>query len=518
MNDVEAPRWPWWMVPTRLIGRFRPALLATARADAIVLRRLPEVVVAVGLPLLVVVLAGTVSALHATTVGIQHLSATIDWLRFQIDDVFTEAPLFILCAIAIGTFSPALAVLLVAVFGVTDLAAAAFQPDELRPHGVAGQVVPTALIGRMVGIWLLWLLVVEIPVFGRVLASSVHRLAGSRLGVAALSAVATGTFTFLWTQAAAVLIRPVFVWSSVPYGVRFEAIQPIQVGGIVFALAAGAIAAVVAFLRGPGRLLFPAATWPGRRQVRQGLGGLAVAVLRQLLVAGLLTIGLGGLISTPLDAAVLFVAIAGSRPLARLIAQRIPIGRVLDRLSPIVRVALALVLVFAVSLLIIGTGGLRGISEFFSVIAAVAIGVFVIELVTARGPTPDAVRPSVARAAGLGAIFGLGLLAIGFAAPLPVFADNCTSFNDCWSTVAGALLAAAAIPALYALSQSERFFDWFGDQLLGPREPPPPPPPPPTWDDRSPRQRQNAARFRAKDTYEEETDDGFRDEEHDEED
>ncbi|MEX2547461.1 MAG: hypothetical protein WD830_06675 [Chloroflexota bacterium] len=440
MTDIEGQRWPWWMAPARLIGRFRPALLAAAQADAIVLGRLPQAVITFGLPLLVVVLAGVVSALHATTVLI-HVSPNVDWLRFQMDDVFTEAPLFILCAIAIGAFSPALGVLLVAVFGATDLVAAAMQVDELRP-------LPAALAGRLIGIWLLWLLVVEVPVIGRLLASSVHRLAGSRLAVAALSGVVTGGFTFLWTQAAAVLVRPVFVWSSLPSGVRLEAIQPLQTGGIVFALAAGAIAAAVALLRGPGRLLYLGARQSRPTPGPKGVGTLAVTIVRRLVVAGLLTIGLGGLISTWLDAAVLFVTIVGARPAARLVAQRSPIGVVLDRLPPVVRVALAVLLLLSVAFLTVSVGVLKGVSEFFSIIAAVAIGMFVIELVTAPGPALRALRPSVARAAGLGTALGLGLVAIGFGAPLPVFADNCANFTDCWSTVAAAILAGAAIPTL----------------------------------------------------------------------
>lgn len=498
MSDAEVMRWPWWMAPARLIGRFRPALLAAARADAIVLGRLPRVATAVALPLMVFVLAGVVSATHAFA-QLQDPSTQIDWLRFHVDDVFTESPVFILGAIIMGIFSPALGVLLVAVFGVMDLAAAALQPYELSPF-------PRALAGRLVAIWLLWLLVVEVPVLGRVLASSARGLGRSRLGVAALSAVVTGAFTFLWTQAAAVLLRPVFTWSSLPSGVRVEAIQPIQVGGMVFALVAAAMATTVVLLRGSGRLLHPGApTRPAERP-----RSIAVAVVRRLIVATLLTIGLGGIISTPLDTAVLFLALAGAQPLARLIAQRTAIGTVLPRLPPLVRVALAVVLVFGVAVVTVG-GPLQGVSEFFSVIAAVAVGLFVIELVLVPRSERPGPRPSVARGAVLGSGLALALMAIASAAPLPVLADNCANFTDCWSTVAAAVLASVAVSTFMAMGA----FNWFSDQLLGP--PPPPDPPPLTWDDRSPSERQRSDRFRAKDTYQEETDDGFR-RTHDEED
>lgn len=499
MIDAQVLHWPWWMAPARWIGRLRPGLLAAAQSDAIVLGRLPRAIVDLGLPLFVLIVAGIASATHATDV-LQHPSVHIDWLRFVVDDVFTESAPFILGAIAIGLFSPALGVLFVAVFGAMDLVAAAAQVYELKP-------LPGALVGRLVALWLLWLLVVEVPVLARILASSVRRLADSRIAVAAMSAVAAAGFTFLWTQAAAVLIRPVFTWSSLPSGVRLEAIQPIQIGGMVFAVAAGLIAAAVALPRGPGGLLYldVAGGRSGAGVPAVGPGALAVAVGRRLIVAGLLTVALGGLITTWLDAAVLFVALAGARPLARWIVQRSAIGVVAERVPPIVRVALAIAVVYGVALVTVGTALLMKVSEFFSVIAAVAIGLFVVELVTASRSGSVAPRPSAARAAGLGAALGLGLLAIGLAAPLSVFADNCASFNDCWSSVAAAILAAVAVPTLFALGASERFLNWYADQLLGPKTPPPPPKPPLTWDSRTPRQIRDQKKFHDSDTYKEET-------------
>lgn len=481
MDSPPGVGWQWWMAPTRAIGRLRPTLLAAAAADAVVLRRLPNALVAVGLPLLVVVLAGAVSTLHATT-SVQHVSPHIDWLRLQMDDVFTEAPLFILIAIGIGVFSPPLAVLLVAVFGIFDIAAAALQVDELRP-------LPGALAGRLVGIWLLWLLVVEIPALGRVLALSVRRLARSRVAVAALNGLVTSGLTLLWTQAAAVLIRPAILWSSIPTGARVEHIQPIQVGGIIFAIVAGAIAAAVAFARGPSLLLSPVAP---RSPSQPGPWSIPVTVGRRLLVAGLLTVGLGGLMTTPLDAAVLFVALAGARPLGSFIARNTAVGVLLARLTPIVRIGLAIGLVFVVASLTVGAGGLKGVSEFFSVIAAVAVGLFVIELVTAPGVPGAQLRSSLARGAGMGGAVALALVAVSVAAPVAALADNCANFTDCWSTVALGILAAVAIPTLFALGASEKFLGWYGNQLFGPRPPAPPTPkekPPLTWDSHTPRER-----------------------------
>jgi hypothetical protein len=450
MTEAVAARWPWWMTPARLVGRFRPSLRAATAADTVAFQRLPRAVVDIGLPLLLIVVVGVVTFAHATSVY-PHPSVKIDWLRVGIDDVFTESPVFLFVAIALGVLSPALGILLVLLFGVTDLAAAEVQPYELVP-------LPMAVAGRLVAIWLLWLLVVEIPVLGRVLASSTGRLAGSRLAVAALSAVVTGGFTFLWTQAAAVLVRPVFTWSSLPSGVRLEAIQPIQVGGVVFAVAAAVAAAAVA-LAWSGRLLLPSASAPPSQPIFDRLG-VPGAVVRRLVVAGLLTVALGGLITVPIDAAVLFVAIAGARPVARWIAQHSPIGMVIERLPPIVRVALAVALVYGIAYLTVGVAPLRKVSDFFSVIAAVAIGIFVVELVVASRASSVTQRPSIARAAGVGAALGLGLLAIGLAAPSSVFADNCASFPDCWNSVLAAILAAASVPILMWIATR----DWLYEQ------------------------------------------------------
>ena len=459
MADLQVPPWPWWMAPARLVGRYRPALLAAARADAMAFRALPRAVVAVGLPLAVIALAGFVSVLHATTV-LQHVGYPLDWLRFQMDDVWTEAPAFMLCAVAIGVFSPALGVLLVAVFGAMDLAASTLQSDELQP-------LPWALAGRLVAIWLLWLLIVEIPLLGRLLAGSIRRLAGSRLAVAALTGVVTGGFTLFWAAGAAILVRPIFEWSSLPSGGRVEAYLPMQGGGIVFALAGGAIAAAVAFYRRPGGLLQLGAPPTGPTADPRKPAAPVLSAVRRLLFAALLTIGLGGMITEPLDAVVLFAALAGAAPLARLIAARVPFGAVLDRLPSIARVAVAIPLVYGVSFLLINAGLLKSISEFFSVIVVFAVGLFVIELVTARESGPFEVRPSTAAVASLGAALAVAFLAITAVAPMPVFADNGGSFVDMWPAINIAVFAGMATPFIF----------WMAKRFPPPPYLPPPPPP-----------------------------------------
>lgn len=442
---------PWWAAPARLVGRFRPRIAAAAAADSAALRGLPAVFTAVGLPLIVIILAGVVSVTHATAVGV-HASTHVDWLRLQVDDVFTESPVFLLAAIAVGAFSPTLGVFLVAVFGVMDLAAATQQTYELSP-------MPVALAGRLVALWLLWLVVVEIPIFGRQLGLSWQRLAGSRLAVAVLTALATGGFVWIWTLAATVLVRPVFTWSSLPSGVRLEAIQPVQTEGLAFAIVGGLVAGLVALARGPARLVPEPAPGPGHGPPR-GSPALPRQVAGRVVVAALLTVSLGGLISVPLEAVALFAALAGARPLARFVADRTVLGTIVGALPPIARYALAGALTFTVAQVTIAPlytlaafDSTGNVPQFFSVIIAVTIGIVMVELVTTPR-APDSTRVTVASSAGVVAVLVVGLLLLLLAAPATVLADNCAGLSDCWNSPFLAALTGGALPLAMAAANS----------------------------------------------------------------
>jgi hypothetical protein len=185
-----------------------------------------------------------------------------------------------------------------------------------------------------------------------------------------------------------------------------------------------------------------------------------VAVALKLGQSALLTVVLSGLISGPLDAIVLFVALAGAGPLAATIARRTPIGRVVGSLPMVAQAVLAAALAFGTSLVMIGRIiPARTVSDYFSVIAAVAVGMFVVQLaISSRDgrPAPRPVGP-----AAVGATLGLILLGLSLLAPAITLADNCASFADCFDTVLLAALAAAALPVLLALD----FTDWLERKL-----------------------------------------------------
>ena len=467
MTEPQAVRWPWWMAPARLIGRIRPGLAATVQADAMALERLPRLFGTVAVPLMVVAIAAAFAALHAASGPRTDPPIQLEWLNLLMYNIYTEVPLFIIAACVIGALSPAAAVLFVLSFGAFDLIASATSPEELRFWALR----PFPIAGRLIAYWLLWLLAVEIPVMGRVLAISVRGLADSRLVVAAVCGIATGTFTWLWTLATPVLLRPVYLWSDIggPYA---ELGLQLDKGGMVFALIAGATAAAFAMLAGPGGLM-QVRQWPAPAQVGQpAVGGKAIAVIRRLIVAGLLTIGLGGLITTAVDAAFLFVAFAGVRPLVQWLADRTPIPGLAQLIPAPARIALAMLAVFGVALLTVGVPALASISEFFPLIAALAVGLFIVEFIMASGKARQQQRRSIAQAASVGVLLGLALVAFDFVAPNPVLADNYITLHDIWATIVAIAGAVTGLTGAVVLA-SWTYETWF----------PPPPPPKPSDSD-----------------------------------
>jgi hypothetical protein len=438
------------MVPALVLGRFRPVLVATAAGDALKINRsLPSVVRGL-VPFVVIALAIAFAGSHASR-ATAYNPQDVDWLRLQIDTTFTEVPLFLILACVIGAWAPSAGILFVTVYGILDLGAASLDRWEMSP-------LPAALVARLVAVWLLWLLVVEIPIVGRALARSLRQPIASRLVIALVAAVVTGALTWAWTQAAPVLLRPLYLWSSIG-DIERSAIMPVQLAGSVFAIVAGVAAAARAWFARPEELLDEravpvAAPRPPRPR--------AISIARQLVAAALLTIALGGLVTTPLDAVTLFVALAGAAPLARITATRTPVGLVLRQLPPLARAALAAGLAYGVALLMVG--GIiptwHGPSEFFSVIGALAVALFLVRLVIYSrepGAASDDPRPIAA-----GATIALVLLGLSVIAPARALADNCASFADCWATPLLAALVGGALAPLLAMND---FSDWLDKQL-----------------------------------------------------
>jgi hypothetical protein len=337
--------------------------------------------------------------------------------------------------------------LFVVVFGVLDMGISFGDRWESTP-------IPTAQLGRLVSLWALWLVAAEIPAFARTLVRSAPRIAGNRAAGAISLALVTGGMTWVWTQVMPVLLRPVYVWSNLGDPAR-SAIMPVQLAGLAFAVAAGAVAGAAGWLRRIDGVTVAI----DDLDVRRPPAPPWLAAAKQLAMAALLTLALGGLVSTTLDAVVLFVAFAVGGPLATMLATRTPMGGLLDRVPLLGRAMLAALLTFGAGLVLVGRlEDLGGPSEFFSVIAVTALGYLLARLVLAPGHREPA-RQGASSPAAVGIVassilLAAGLVGLGAAAPATVLADNCASFADCWSVPFLGALVGGGLPLLAAFAMS----------------------------------------------------------------
>jgi hypothetical protein len=448
------------MIPAWEIGRLRPGLRAATAADARGIERLPRQLAETVPVVLVVVLAATFAALH----GLHQYYSTqpnVEWARLSVANTYLELPIFLFLAILVGVVSPPLGVVFVLMYAGLDIVASGSQPDQTAP-------LPGALAGRLVSFWLLWLLVVEIPVFARSLAVSSRALSRNRVVLAVLAAVVTGAFTWFWTQAAPILIRPMFVWSNIGR-VSLAAVMPVQSAGAVFAICAAVVAGAVALSRGASGLLIEGSDVDSRIDLGRGLG-----IARTLTVAALLTTALGGVLASPLEAVAMFAVLASAGPLARFVADRTILGS-LVRVTPLLlRYVVATGISFGVSVTVIGSlyesnvaATIRNpASEFFSVLFALAVAFFLIALVTTPGASRRT-KASVASTATTLMVVGGAFLALILITPVAAFADNCSGLTDCWPTALLAALAGGGLPMAMAAAMRPA------------KQPPPPPAPPP---------------------------------------
>lgn len=429
----------WWMVPGWLIGRIRPSLARATDADAIAFGHRNPIVLGLVLPLAVILVALVPSIIHATSKTALSL-AQVDYLRIRIDDVYTESLLFMAAAVLIGILSPALGAFFVLVFAVFDLWAASMQPLELVR-------LTDGLVARLISYWLLWLLVVEIPCFGRTLAETAGGGSVDRIRSALVGGLATGGFAFLWTLAAPTLIRPVYSLTFLRTP-QIAAIFPLQNGGWFVAVAAGIGAAVFIALRGSEGLL-------GREPVRPALlARREVAIGLHVLRAALLTVGLTGLIVRPTDALILFGALLLARPIAWLIVARAGLGLVTSRIPRIVRIGLAVAAAFGVALVTVPRFYTANDRDFFAVIVGLVGAFVVIEILlvdrseaTPEPETPPSAIAGVVTGLYIGLLAALVLILISFVLPLTVLADNCADPGDCYGLGAGAGAAAGGAGA-----------------------------------------------------------------------
>ena len=413
----RAPRPPYWAWPALLIGQLHRPLARSVRPDAELIHRLPGrfaddlVLPAIAVAVVIV----------------------FSWLRLGIRDVFTESLPFMALAVVIGLVAPALGVIIVLLHAIGDLARTLGTPSA-----AADPLQFLAGIGaRLISYYLLWLLVVEIPLLARAvpfaaLASARPTGERARRVVAIGSAViAVGLMTFVWTLAVPILIRPVFTWSlGVPPSA--EALLPVQAWSIVVIGAAVVATGGLALLRlslsraddsGPVTFeefedfeLDNLEDEPSQRvEVAAQIGRHIFAVII-----------LGGLISQVLDLVLLVVAVVVSRPLAmrllRIDAVRTTLAWVPWILRFVIGFTLTYVLgVVATSLQFEALG-----SSELPIILAVALGLFLFQvLLNVDSAATSDERPEPAPGGA-----GAGVAAVVLALVLPLAAPAIVSAQE----------------------------------------------------------------------------------------
>lgn len=458
-----APPLPPWAIPARLVGVLHGGLRAAIRGDVALLERLP--VAAWVLPVVAIAVPAVFSLLHLVIPHADPRNTNSPFILAWAD-VYTESLLYMVGALAIGLLAPSLGVLFVLSHTVFDLVAAALSPAELDP------LLP-GIAARLIAAWLLWLLVVDIPVLTRSLtAGMVDRRAlgppmARRAITVAAAAVTVLALVWIWSLAMAWLIRPVFTWTRLGLP-GYQSIAPVQELGLAIAIGGAVAAAAVTAARlrltpHAGRPLFGSSR-------RRGPLGL---VLGHLATSILALAALGGLITVQIDLVLLFVALVVVRPIVALLFWRTPAGSLLARIPWLVRFVAAFALTMLVGLVIMPPlyDDYYFGSEFLPLILTIAIGLVIFDVLTAdewaRGGVPRAASDAAVSAAGGHVTSLLFMLlaggAIYLAAPSVASADNCAGRLDCTLSMYGAAGGAAGAAAGAGLRRRSN-------------GPPPPPP------------------------------------------
>jgi hypothetical protein len=293
-----------------------------------------------------------------------------------------------------------------------------------------------------------------------------------------VGAAAGGLLAFVWALGAPLLIRPVFSWSDLRFPTA-NAGWPLLTASNEFAAAVAAATFVLFTIRYvliPTRAGADATDLPqGRAGVRSLVFGVAVPIIL-----------FSSVVTQPVDAVVLVVAVLAARPVSSLVLRRAGLARPLAIIPRPVRLIIGFGLSAAAGYLIVKVLGTSTLSSFFSMVVAMAVG-FVLtrimldadDFVASAQPAPSL---STAVIASLLGGLGVWLLSAGF-----VLADNIAGQTDGWGTAAAAGAAAAGAGGLAAASANKNknttkpnpppwYIPNFSAPFFGYDAPKPPPP------------------------------------------
>jgi hypothetical protein len=444
-GDSPAGLW-WWMWPAWKLGTLRSGLREATAGDAIRLRRWPSFIGAVLLPGVAVGLPLLVSALHATTP--HGFSPPPDQITMVIADVFTESLPFMALALALGIASPALGVLAVAVYAVSDLAVTVAS-EELDP-------ILGATFGRVIEYWLLWFLIVTIPLLGRFVtqwqirddaASSSRRWSSVLVG-----AVTVAALTFMWAQAAPLLINVVFTTASMWGSPTVAAVAALQLSGhfLVVAAAASALLLLAAHFAGHGAVLDPPV---GAQPLILPGGPIAAKLLSAVLAFALFV----GIIKQPVDALILIAGLLLSRPVATLLLRATRLGPPLAGIQWPIRLVIGFAAAAAVDWAFIAIAGYSDVSPFFNMIVAIAIALVVVQFFLVADEVSQRKSASIPMAGTVATVaLWLWLVLVALAVPAAVLADNGGDHVDGWAAASAAAGAAAGAAGVAGAANARR--------------------------------------------------------------
>ena len=380
---------PWWMWPAWQIGRVRSDLRAAAVADASRLSELPSVVRSALVPAIAVLVPAAVIGLHATTQPFSQPPQ--DSLTLVISMVFTESLPVMAAMLAIGLLAPAAGALAVIVFAIGDLVLTVPRGEFDPPLW--------ALMARLASYWLLWVLAVEVPLMGRTVTEwrigDESASAGRRWGAVAIGALIVAALTWIWAQAAPLLIGVIFRLTTGWGGPTINAMYPLQLDGN-YLVAASAVLAVLLFgLRYLGREphLSPVSSETPTSRTAQ--------LVRYLITVALTLVVLLGVITQPVDVLILLPALLLARPVAVWLLRTTGLGSQLARFPMPIRLIIGFVVAVAVGWVVVSVLGYSDLSGFFTMVVALAVGYVVMTFFLAAEPIVAEVPRDIAAGSGV---------------------------------------------------------------------------------------------------------------------
>ena len=382
--------------PARWVSRYRPDLAASLRADAAAFAgsraRLFTAVAlfAVAYPIIA-------SLLHAL-VGPQPPGE--DFLAYAIAPyvtfVYLDSLPFMIAVAGVGVFSPALGVLLLAVFVPADLSAVFVASWDYPLVGAPNQIHPVqgGVPARLISYAILWILAVEIPLRARRWAAGWRSSRGSppsRLVGSVVLALGFAVLVAFWTYSALWLVQPVALWI---YNGSVNLTLRVSAATWMFGWVVVAGAALIAFAAGMTR--------PADGDVAE-TEGTAVERPRRGLVRQLVTVAvaaalLSGLMQGWLEGILIVVGLLVAGPVLTMILPRMRIPRWISGLRPPVRWSVAMAATLGVTWLAVSAAAYQtstgAISDYLllTILLAVLLPAFrvVVEAGASQEPPTDA--------------------------------------------------------------------------------------------------------------------------------